>query len=70
MQGDFKMTIEAINEMRRQRAGSAIAFAFISRTASVRARWARPTEEGISLSNVINIKAIRKLAYLTLPNRK
>lgn len=46
-----------------------MAFAFTTQTGHLKGRWARPTVEGISLLRVINIKAIRKLAYLTLPNR-
>ena len=46
-----------------------MAFPFRIETARTREPWARPTVESASLSRIINIKAIRKLAYLTLPNR-
>ena len=53
-----------------QRTESTMAFPFMTETAHLRERWARPTVESISLSRIIKIKAIRKRAYLTLPNRK
>ena len=47
-----------------------MAFPFMTETAHLRERWARPTVESISLSRIIKIEAIRKRAYLMLPNRK
>ena len=67
---DFRMTIEEIREMKTlNRTESTMAFPFRIETARTREPWARPTVESASLSRIINIKAIRKLAYLTLPNR-
>ena len=64
------MTIEEIQTMKAlQKPESPMAFAFTTKTGRLKARLARPAVEGISLLKVINIKAIRKLAYLTLPNR-
>ena len=67
---DFRMTIEEIREMKTlNRTESTKMFPFKTETARLREPWARPTEESASLCEIINIKAIRKLAYLTLPNR-
>lgn len=65
-----KMMIEEIQTMKAlQKPESPMFFAFTIKTGRLKGRLARLTEEGISLLRVINIKAIRKLAYLTLPNR-
>ena len=46
-----------------------MAFPFATGMARMRERLAQPMVQSMSLSRIIKIKAIRKLAYLTLPNR-
>ena len=66
-QGDSKMTIDEIQE-RLPGAESTMALMFATKTARAKARLAH-TRKCISIPRVIYVMTIRKLAYLTLPNR-